>query len=273
MEILSLAWQTDLALLESAGSVIEQRGTYLVVRTPGNAGYRWGNFVLLRRTPLRRDLAAWEQVFATAFPDATYRAFGVDDPDGDHRSLRPFADARYQLEVSAVMTARQLAPPRHRTAVEIRQLRTDADWEQRVALSTALFGDSEVNYVDFALRRATTERAMSQAGLGEWFGVFVGGAMVSGIGVFVADRSRTGGPISRFQGVETHPSHRRRGYAAALVHAAGQHALTVLGASSLLIVAEPDQLAYRIYTRAGFTRTESQLQAIKLPRRPRGLTV
>lgn len=263
MEILSRAWQTDLALLESSGSLIEQHGTYLVVRTPGNPGYHWGNFVLLRRTPMRRDLPAWEQVFAAALPDATHFAFGVDDPEGDLRSLRPFADAGYRLEVSAVMTAGVVTPPRHvSTQAEIRQLKTGADWEQRVTLSIEADGDSSRAYRDFLVRKAAAERAMSEAGRGEWFGAFLEGEMVAGLGIFTA-----GAGVARFQEVVTHPRHRERGFAGTLVFRAGQHALADLGATTLVIVADPGHPAYRVYEGVGFTRTETQLQAIKLPRR------
>jgi hypothetical protein len=43
MEVLSRAWRTDLALLAGSGSSVEHRGTHVVVRTPDNPGYRWGN--------------------------------------------------------------------------------------------------------------------------------------------------------------------------------------------------------------------------------------
>ena len=48
MDIRSLGFRTDLRLLEMTGSVIEDRGTHLVVRTPANPTYFWGNFLLLR---------------------------------------------------------------------------------------------------------------------------------------------------------------------------------------------------------------------------------
>ena len=47
MEPRSLAWRTDLALLLAAGSEVDDRGDHLVVRTPANPGFYWGNFLLL----------------------------------------------------------------------------------------------------------------------------------------------------------------------------------------------------------------------------------
>ena len=50
MEIKSLGYRTDLLLLELSGSVFHDAGEYVVVRTPDNPGFWWGNF-LLYRTP------------------------------------------------------------------------------------------------------------------------------------------------------------------------------------------------------------------------------
>ena len=51
MDIRSLGFRTDLRLLEMTGSEIEDRGTHLVIRTPSNPTYFWGNFLLLKQRP------------------------------------------------------------------------------------------------------------------------------------------------------------------------------------------------------------------------------
>ena len=53
MHIRSLGFRTDLRLLEITGSDIEDRGTHLVIRTPANPTYFWGNFLLLNSSPSR----------------------------------------------------------------------------------------------------------------------------------------------------------------------------------------------------------------------------
>src|SRR6478609_9154863 len=111
MEVLSLAWRTDLAILGRAGSRVEHRPTYVVVRTPDNPGYRWGNFLLLRRTPLRRDLAGLEDVFTRELPGITHRAFGIDAPDGNAEDLRRFADAGFDTDLAVALTATAVSPP------------------------------------------------------------------------------------------------------------------------------------------------------------------
>ena len=73
--------------------------------------------------------------------------------------------------------------------------------------------------------------------------------------------------LARFQTVETHPDHRRQGIGAAVVHAAGRHALDVLGTAQLVIVAETEADAIRIYRRLGFEDAQRQ---VMLERRPAG---
>lgn len=256
MEVLSRAWRTDLALLAGAGSSIEHRGTYIVVRTPDNPGYRWGNFLLLRRAPMPRQLDRWLELYDELFPGSPHRAFGIDEPTGGRAALKGFADLGYQVSESAVLTADDVHLPRHANhATDIRQLTTDTDWEQRVALAIACGAHSPA-FETFARRQAAAERRLAETGAGTWFGAFDGGRMISGLGIF-----RAGDDLARFQNVETHPENRGRGLAGTLVHHAGRHALDELGVQTLVIVADPDHVAMRIYQRVGFRGTETQLQA------------
>ena len=63
MDVTSLGFRTDLALLTASGSVVEDRGTHLVVRTPDNPTYYWGNFILLSEPPVpggQGDGPSWD---------------------------------------------------------------------------------------------------------------------------------------------------------------------------------------------------------------------
>ena len=101
----------------------------------------------------------------------------------------------------------------------------------------------------FARRRTPRSGALVDAGRGTRFGAFVDGRLVSTAGIFVTEEG-----VARFQSVETHPDHRRRGLAAAVAHAAGRHGLDHLGVRTLVIVADTDGEAIGIYRRLGFDR-------------------
>lgn len=260
MELLSRAWRTDLALLEQGGSRVEHRPTCVVVTTPDDPTYRWGNFVLLRRLPMRRSIPPLLERFAELVPGVGHVAFGIDDPGGSPEDLERFADAGFRVDAATVLTASSLRPPPHpNPAVEIRLLSTDDDWEQRVALAVACNETEPTEaFALFATRRAEAERRVVEQGHGEWFGAFDDGRMLAGLGVF-----RAGDGLGRFQEVETHPEARGHGLAGTLVHAAGTFALTELGVTTLVVVADPEAAAVRIYRSVGFTDTETQLQAVR----------
>jgi len=112
MEIASLANRTDLAMLERSGSRITDRGTHLVVRTPDNPAFWWGNFLLLPDPPTDDEAAAdWLREFEREFPDARHRTFGIDGTDGTVDDLAPFTAIGMEAEASSVMTAHAVHEP------------------------------------------------------------------------------------------------------------------------------------------------------------------
>ena len=96
-------------------------------------------------------------------------------------------------------------------------------------------------------------RAMTQAGIGEWFGAFVGQQMVGGLGIFLDE------DIGRFQEVVTRSVFRRQGICRSLVYHASIEAFAHLGAERLVIVADDDYVAGRIYEQVGFRPVERQV--------------
>lgn len=260
MEVTSTAWQTDLALRSWSGSEIDDRGDHVVVRTPTNPTFYWGNFILLPRRPEADTVPDWLELFAREFPGSRHVAFGVEPSDGTLADLEPFREAGLEPEAQAVMTATEVHPPaRPNTEATIRPLTSDEDWDQQVALALTdpeLSGNS-----DFAAQRTKGERQLVDDGHGTWFGAFLDGLLVSSLGVFVTSEG-----LARYQDVQTHPGFRGRGLCGTLVHRAGTHALDELGVQTLVMVADPEYTAIRIYRAAGFTESETQLQALRRPR-------
>lgn len=261
MEVRSLAWRTDLALLQYAGSTVSDHGDHLVVRTPANPTFYWGNFLVLEQAPRTRDdVERWVSHFEHEHPQARHRAFGVDGAHGGAEDLAAFREAGYDVEVSMVMTATSVHPPPHpNDAAEVRPLVSDADWVQQVDL--VLSGEDRAGGREFATRRAEAQRGMVEQGHGQWFGAFLDGRLASSLGIFVASEG-----LARYQDVQTDPRHRGQGLAGTLVHAAARHALDDLGAHTLVMVADPEYVAIRIYRSVGFTDGETQLQAALTPR-------
>lgn len=258
MYLRSLGYRTDLIFARFSGQIAD-RGDCLAVRTPGNPGFYWGNFLLFRDPPGADAVPAWTLRFheeiASRQP-ADHLAFGWDSPEGERGVVEPFLEAGFILNEHVVLTAEAVSPPPHPSGeVAIRPLATDADWmqalENQVACHAAKFPGAE--YRRFKARQMEEYRRMAEAGLGAWLGAFLEGRLVADLGVF-AD-----GEVARFQAVETHPDFRRRGICGTLVYAGAQHALSALGARRLVMVADEHYHAARIYESLGFRATERQL--------------
>jgi len=258
MRITSLGFRTDVALRALEGAEITDRGDYLVIRTPDNPDFWWGNFLLLDRVPGPGQGREWLARFAAEFPAARHVALGADTA-GDAGTPEEFTAAGLTADRATVLTAAELRPPaRLSTEAEIRPLDSDGDWRQSVDLAIRCFGRSEPG--DFLERRAAARRRLTRAGAGAWFGAFENGRLLAQLGLF-----DVGDGCARYQHVETHPAARRRGLAGTLVWTAGRYGREVLGTSTFVIVADPAGAAIRVYRACGFTDRQSQLSFERPP--------
>ena len=257
MEVRSLGYRTDLAILALEGSQVTDRGDHLVIRTPGNPDYWWGNFLLLR--DLKPDSGGgWLARFTAEFPDAQHIALGLDETDAS--TVDPGELAGMTMERNAVMTARSVhAPPHPNTDAVFRTLAGDGDWRQSFELAATVHAGEPGSDPGFLAAQLAAKRALTEGGHGAWFGAFLGGTLVSQLGLITG-----GSGLARYQSVETHPAARRRGLAGTLVWHAGATALAG-DASTLVMVADPEDVAIRVYRSLGFTVTEPQLSFIRQP--------
>ncbi|MDI5971958.1 GNAT family N-acetyltransferase [Streptomyces sp. SL13] len=257
MNIRSLGFRTDVMLLRMGGSTVTDRGDHLVVRTPRNPGFWWGNFLLLPAAPTPADAGRRLAAFEAGFPGAAHRAFGVDGTAGQAGDPATLLALGLTAERDTVLTADRLTPPaRPVTApgtTEIRPLAGDADWAAALTLRLAWTRPAEGTELTFLQRQVAGHRALCEAGRGTWFGAFTDGELRAGAGVF-AD----GHGIARYQVVETDPGFRRTGLAGAVVHHAGVHALSDPATHTLVIVADPGYHAIGLYRSLGFAGTEQQ---------------
>ena len=253
MQVTSLGFRTDLALRVLEGAEITDRGDYLVVRTPDNPTFYWGNFLLLAGWPGPGTGNSWLARFAAEFPHAGHIALGVDaGVDGAEPAEVPpeFLAAGLKFERATVLSCAEVqSPPHQNTEAEIRPLESDDDWEQSRDLGIRCFG-YDGSYLE---RRARARRRLTRAGRAAWFGAFTGGRLLAQLGV-----CDVGTGLARYQDVETDPAARRRGLAGTLVWRAGRYAAEAFGAGTLVIVADPAEGAIRIYRACGFADQQGQ---------------
>ena len=265
MKLRSLGYRTDLLVLARSARITD-RGDHLVIESPGNPSYYWGNLLLFPGPPGPGDHERWRALFARELGSregVQHETFGWDGTDGATGEVEPFLAAGFELDRCHVLTAREVRRPERRDRdAECRRLSSEEDWRSLLALDLACNDRIEAEpYRVFAEKRLAELRRSLAAGAGAWHGAFVEGRLVASLGLIAGEG------LGRYQAVQTHPDFRRRGLCARLVVEAARDAAERLGVEQLVLVADRGSAAERIYRSCGFEGTEQQLGLCRSPHR------
>lgn len=257
-DLRSLGLKTDIEISRFENKLTERDG-YLVVETPANPDFYWGNFLIFPAPPKPEDAARWPAIFKEEFrhnPAIRHVALTWDSPEGERGAEFP----GYDFEASPIYHLNKaIRPPRFNEEVQVRALSSDSDWHQAVTNQVNCRGEGfeETGYLRFKEKQMGRYRRMAEAGFGAWFGAFLNKKLVADAGLYHFD------DVGRFQSVGTDPTHRRQGICAALIYNMAQQGLK--RSEKLVIVADPTHGADRVYRSVGFGGTE---MAVQLTRRP-----
>lgn len=264
VEIRTLIEATDIDVLPATSTVVD-RGDYVVVRTPSNPTFHWGNFLMFRRAPGPGDRERWEAAFDAEFgADREYRHVSLCwDVLDQGTAIAEFVDgAGYEFDLAVALVAEPHELRAHARAsddVTIRVLDPEEDgdlWNAVLDLQVEARepGHTESEYRRFVTARMRDRRIRFRDGEGAWVVALDStGRVVSSCGVVITEGR------CRFQAVDTAPSHRRRGIATRLVHEAGRIAIERFGARQLVIVADVNYHAKALYESLGFVERERKL--------------
>jgi GNAT superfamily N-acetyltransferase len=250
---LPLGWWTDLAVLRLGGAEIAEHGDHVVVRSPANPTYYWGNFVLVTDPAAVDAPARWLAEFEQYFPDAAHRAIGlVAEPavPEDWLATQLFIEYADVLTATGPILSAPLAD-----GYTVATIESSSDWDASTRMRQSAFPEQD----EFELRTTRTRIAANAAGAVTWFGAFAGDELVAELGI--AD---CGEGVARYRTVVTHPDHRRRGLSRHLLGVAAAHARDH-GARRLVIIADADTDASRLYRSAGFVFAEKSYQVSRVP--------
>lgn len=255
-------------ILHRFDAEVQERPDCLVVRTPANPLYYWGNFLMLPQTPDDADLPHWlhryQAEVAHAVPGVQHACFGFNSTPPPAEALPAWRAAGFERQDAQVLRLQRgelLAPPAPRGQVVVRPI----DWDRELDATLALQCSDSQGHEPQGWRRfrqAQMQRyaAMQQAGQAEWFGAWCDGTLAADCGLL------RDGPDGRFQTVFTHPAWRRRGLCRALVHGVSQWAFDA-GLQTLWMMADPNEVAIHLYRALGYA---DQAGSWGLMRRPAG---
>ena len=254
---LPLSWHTDLAVLRLSGSEIEERSDHLLVRTPANPYFYWGNFVLVTDRSGADDPSRWLETFEREFPDSRHRAIGLLAEPRDAAAWKALDLELDHDDVLAATTCPQPTPVPQ--GYLTRRLDDAAAWEQSTGLRISEFADASEHEALYERHNTEARSAMAAKGDAAWFGAFEGDRLVAELGIVDC-----GEGVARYQAVVTGEDHRRQGLAGHLLGVAAAWAAD-RGAQRWVIVAEDGGDASRLYRARGFEPADRGTRAYLKP--------
>jgi len=272
----SLCHRTDLFLTGFDGEVVD-RGRYVVVRTPSNPGYWWGNFLLYPEPPDDRAAApsgeaSWREDHARELGNVAATLLTWDRPDGALGDVGTFLDDGFAIDESAVLTASEkdlVRPKRSNDDVRVVPVASDAEWAEAAGTLTRAFSVRRSGTVDdvrqFVDRQLARYRRMQQAKLGQWYGAILGGRMAGALGVVRVPVPDARGAVGRFQLVGVDPELGRQGVCSTLVYDVARRVLAEENVATLVMAADGTYHAAKIYESVGFKTTEVLRSLLKKP--------
>jgi GNAT superfamily N-acetyltransferase len=240
-----------------SGSKITNYGDHLVVKTPHNPNYHWGNCILVMDAGSTRDSEKWIQRYSDVFPENQWLAIGLPEmPTSTEGWIRQGVTLE-QLDVLSTKTCpmQQPAPIGYTS-----RMFTHQDWETLIQKELA-DGLSEGGYEpqiieSFILETNSNRNHLVSSGKAAWFGAFFEDEMVANLGIIIC------GETGRYQSVETSAIHRRKGLASHLLGLAANWSMNQ-GCKNWVIVTQETNDAGRVYRRAGFSPDVSAVNAYR----------
>ena len=252
---LPLGWRTDLAVLRLGGSTVDEHPDHIVVRSPENPTFHWGNFLLVTDRGAVDDAGRWLARFEEALPGMRHRAVGLAREPSDLTGWRA-AGLELELSDTLVRTDPVDLVPLWEGYVA-RALETADDWERSTRLRIGAEGEDP----DFEADVTRSRRRMVEAGHTRWFGAFDGAELVAELGVVDCGLAAEG-HLARYQSVLTTPDHRRRGLTSHLLGLAARWAGN-RGCDQWVIVADDGTDANRLYRAHGFVPADRSAQVYR----------
>lgn len=234
------------------------RGQYVLIQTPSNPDFHWGNYIIFESAPILGDYEKWRGIYESEFQylkPFRHMTFTWDKNESlaSESEIENFKQAGFHLDRAKVLSTSQVnAPPKMNGQIQVRALQTDSEWEEAIHLQVECREpqyDRNTHEV-FKRRQFLDYKKMHDQGLGHRYGAFLNGQLVGELGIFHENG------IARFQNVCTHPEFRRQGICGTLVYQAAKQALTKFPIQTLVMEADADYHAASIYESVGFKSTE-----------------
>lgn len=257
---ISPGWKTDLGILSLSGSEIETFDDHLVVRTPTNPEYHWGNCLLVLDPTAVDESEKWVDRYRAVFPNNEWIAVGLPQMPSNEAGWDKQGITLEQLDV---LTTSSLPKAHPLPAGYTSQHFAEQDWEaltrREISNLLAEGGYEPAATEAFAVESNASRQRLCADGSAAWFGAYIEDELVASLGIVKCAMT------ARYQSVETSEAHRRKGLTSHLLGLAASWSHEQ-GCNRWVIVTEETNAAGRVYRRAGFSPDISEVNAYRKPR-------
>lgn len=253
MKINLLSHKTDLIISSFSGEVID-RNNYIVIKTPSEPNYFWGNYLLFPKEPEKGDYQKWINIYKSEFVNKpSFLTFTWDS--SIEGLVEEFINNNFKLSKYWVLSTQKVnKPSKYNNNIEIRELKTENDWEQYidVHINENWYLSSQSQKLFLESQRESAKRIV-QSGKGKRFGAFLENKLVGEAGIYYE------GNLGRYNQISTHQNFRRQGICGTLIYKISKIAFENMGIETLVIVADEEYHATKIYMDVGFKVCEKQI--------------
>ena len=147
-----------------------------------------------------------------------------------------------------------LINPKNNEKIEVRVIDLNEYLSRcvEIQVASATKEMSKKTWQEFYTKSMKKYLSLIEKGHGKWFGAFINDVLVGSLGIFKS------GDTARFQLVNTHPDFQRQGVCSTLMYESCLYAMGKMNASELVIVAEENYHAVKIYQSVGFKEVQKQ---------------
>jgi GNAT superfamily N-acetyltransferase len=242
---------------------------FIVYKTPMRPDYWWGAYLVSREVVTRKNLLSvsreWDRQLG-ALADIKKKIIQWEIPSGDFTlGSTEITESAAVVNINSVLVANTTTvaavaerTPAATSGVVIEEVITELDRSAVLGMTLADLDEDPESPATANFLQWKHDQFFEgvQRGEGRWWMLKVNGEPVANCGLFF------NGETARFREVTTHPKWRRQGYARRLCQRVLAECLQDSAAREVVIVAEQNSSAERIYKSIGFVPSTVQIALV-----------
>ena len=255
-------------VINHLSSTFSEEEDVIVLRSPDDPNYYFGNLLALKVPLDSRTPAQWQTRFRELFrsvPEVQHCTLIWAREESTPANVREFQRLNFEYEENHILKVRRedfRVPERLNSEPEYRALQTTSDWQQWTALNIAekLDDHREDELRPYLQGRIHNYQRLEEKGFGETLGAFQNGRLIGYAGLYHLDG------LARFQNVHVIPSAQNRAIARTILTQLTQRLPDSV--QELIIVADEHYHASALYQSLGFHIAERECSLCWWPGKP-----